>query len=160
MDNKWWPYTASMNIPCFLLFPETSEHSFIFTPAVIVSISLSHWLAWRDTPPEPPEPAEWHEVPNEVKWMGFQANFVHIYAKLGHDNLLKMVRWMRWHCPPDTGFEIRAEHATSLVTEALHNIESLRVCGEEIFCFFETWRPAWGSNPRSPTVIWSTNKTD
>ena len=41
-----------------------------------------------------------------------------MYAKLGQENLLSMVRWMRWHCPPDTGFEFEpsrseAEHATS-----------------------------------------------
>ena len=38
-----------------------------------------------------------------------------------------------------------------LVTKAPYNIESLRVSGEETFCFFETSRPEWGSNPRSPT---------
>ena len=32
-----------------------------------------------------------------------------------------------------------------------HNIESLRVTGEEIFYFSGTLRPEWGSNPRSPT---------
>ena len=37
------------------------------------------------------------------------------------------------------------------VTEAPHNIESLRVSWEETFCFFETWTPEWGSNARSPT---------
>ena len=37
------------------------------------------------------------------------------------------------------------------VTEAPHNIEYLRVSGEETFCFFGTWMPKWGSNPRSPT---------
>ena len=31
------------------------------------------------------------------------------------------------------------------------NIESLRVSREETFCFFETWRPESGSNPRSPS---------
>ena len=41
------------------------------------------------------------------KW-GFGATFVHMSAKLGQENLLMMVRWMRWHYPPDTGFEIRA----------------------------------------------------
>ena len=67
---------------------------------------------------------------------------------------MMMVRWMRWHCPPDTGFEIRAlavwgrAHHLS-VTEVPHNIESLRVSGEETFCHFETWRPEWGLNPRS-----------
>ena len=29
---------------------------------------------------------------------------VHIQAKLGQENILRMVRW---HCPPDTGFEIQ-----------------------------------------------------
>ena len=28
--------------------------------------------------------------------------------KLGQESLLRMVRWMRWHCPSDIGFEIRA----------------------------------------------------
>ena len=38
-----------------------------------------------------------------------------------------------------------------LVTEAPHNLESLRVSGKETVCFFETGRPEWGSNTRSPT---------
>ena len=55
-----------------------------------------------------------------------------------------MVRWMSWHCPPDTGFEIRALVITAQarylsVKEAPHNIESLRVSEEAISCFFETW---------------------
>ena len=50
----------------------------------------------------------------------------HIEAKLGQENLLRMVRWMRWHCPPDTGFEIRAlavwgRAGYFSVTEAPHN---------------------------------------
>ena len=68
-----------------------------------------------------------------------------------------MVRCMRWHCPPDTGIEIRAlvvwgQARYLSVTKAPHNIESLRVSGEETFCFSETWKPEWGSNPRSQTV--------
>ena len=35
------------------------------------------------------------------------------------------------------------------VREVLHNIQSLRVSGEETFCFFETWRPELSSNPQS-----------
>ena len=67
-----------------------------------------------------------------------------------------MVRWMRWHCPTDTGSESRALTVRSRgrylsVTEVPHNIKSLQVSGVEISCFFETWRPEWGSNPRSPT---------
>ena len=39
-----------------------------------------------------------------------------------------------------------------LVTGDHHNSKSLRVSGEEIFCFFETWKSEWGSNERSPTL--------
>ena len=67
---------------------------------------------------------------------------MHILTKLGQENLLRI---MRWHCPPDRGFEVRALAVWGRVlylsvTEAPHNIESLRVSGEETFCFFETWR--------------------
>ena len=45
------------------------------------------------------------------------------------------------HCPPDTGIEIRAlavwgQARYLSVTEASHHTESLRVSGEETFCFF------------------------
>ena len=45
---------------------------------------------------------------------------------------------MRWHCPSDTGFEIRPLVVLGLarffsVTEVPHNIESLRVSGEFFF---------------------------
>ena len=38
----------------------------------------------------------------KIKWneWGFRQTFVHREAKLGQENLLRMVRWMRWHCPP------------------------------------------------------------
>ena len=39
---------------------------------------------------------------NKMKWIGLNATFVHIQAKLGQEKLLRMVRW---HCPPDTVFE-------------------------------------------------------
>ena len=53
-----------------------------------------------------------------------------------------MVRWLRWHCPPDTGFEIRAlvvwGRARYLsVTKAPHNTD------------FHTWM---GKKPR--TLAW------
>ena len=49
-----------------------------------------------------------------------------------------MLRWIRWHCPWDTGFDIRAlavwDPARYLsVVEASHNTESLCVRGEETF---------------------------
>ena len=40
---------------------------------------------------------------DEMKWIGHKPTFVHIQATLGQDNFLRMVRWVRWHCPPDTG---------------------------------------------------------
>ena len=56
---------------------------------------------------------------------------------------------MRWHCPPDTGIEIRALAVWgwtryNSVSEAPHNIESLRVSGADTFCFFETWKARVG----------------
>ena len=53
------------------------------------------------------------------------------------------MRWMRWHCPPDTGFEIRAlavwGRARYLsVTEAPHNTDFHTWMGKKHFCFFQT----------------------
>ena len=50
---------------------------------------------------------------------------------------------VRWHCPPDTGFEIRAlavrGRARYLsVTEAPHNTDFHRWMGKKHFCFFQT----------------------
>ena len=54
-----------------------------------------------------------------------------------------MVRWLRWHCPPDTWFEIRAlavwGRARYLsVTEAPHNTNFHTWMGKKQFCFFQT----------------------
>ena len=59
-----------------------------------------------------------------------------------------MVRWLRWHCPPDTGFEIRAlavwGRARYLsVTEAPHNTN------------FHTWMgKMWA--PKRLQFLWTT----
>ena len=65
-----------------------------------------------------------------------------------------MGRWLKWHCPPDTGFEIRAlavwGRARYLsVTEAPHNTDFYTWMGRNIFCFFQTaetgnWTPNSG----------------
>ena len=49
-----------------------------------------------------------------------------------------MVKWMRWHCPPDTGYEIRTlafwgRARYFSVTEAPHNINFLRWAGKKHF---------------------------
>ena len=54
-----------------------------------------------------------------------------------------MVRWLRWHCPQDTGFEIRTlavwGRARYLsVTEAPHNTNFHTWMGNKHFCFFQT----------------------
>ena len=56
-----------------------------------------------------------------------------------------MVRWLRWHCPPDTGFEIRSlavwGRARYLsVTEAPHNTNFHTWMGKKQFCFFTCLR--------------------
>ena len=86
----------------------------------------------------------------KMKWIGLYATFVHIQAKLGQENLPKMLRWMRWHCPPDTGFEIRAlalwGRARYLsVTEAPHTWMR-----KKLFVSFKPPRPA--IEPR--TLAW------
>ena len=80
---------------------------------------------------------------NEMKWIGLYATFVHMQAKLGQENLLMIVRWVRWHCLPDTGFEIqtlevwgRAPYLSA--TEAPHNTEFYEWMGKKHFCFFQT----------------------
>ena len=55
----------------------------------------------------------------------------------------RVVRWLRWHCPPDTGFEIRAlavwGRARYLsVTEVPHNTDFHTWIGKKQFCFFQT----------------------
>ena len=55
-----------------------------------------------------------------------------------------MVRWLRWHCPPDTGFEIRdlavcGRARYFSVTEAPHNTNFHTWMGKkQFFCFFQT----------------------
>ena len=66
-----------------------------------------------------------------------------------------MARWLRWHCPPDTGFEIRAlavwGRARYLsVKEAPHNTDFHTWMGKKHFCFFETAET--GNRPR--TLAW------
>ena len=62
-------------------------------------------------------------------------------------------RWVRWHCPPDTGFEIESwrsevEYATSRSRTLPCTILSHNEWTERNICLFETWIPEWGSNPR------------
>ena len=131
------PIIMSHNEHCTpLCYDGLRGQSLIISPAywtLVITFSRQKWNEW-----------------------GFRPPLCTYKLKLGQENLFMMVRWMRWRCPPETGFEIRTMAVWDrarylLVTEAPHNIEFLRLSREETFCFFETWRPEWGSNPRSPT---------
>ena len=79
----------------------------------------------------------------KMKWIRFWATFVHMQAKLAQQNLLRMVRWVRWHCHPDTGFEIQTLEVwvrarNVMVMEASHNTEFYEWMGKKHFCFFQT----------------------
>ena len=68
-----------------------------------------------------------------------------------------MVRWIRWHCPPDTWFEIWApavwDWARFLsVTEDPHNIEPLRVNGEETLFFIWNLKARLSKQPAFSTA--------
>ena len=71
-----------------------------------------------------------------------------LYAKLCQENILRMVRWMRWHCPPDTGLDIRSPvvwgRARSLGNRGSPYIKYLQGSEELTLCLFETWIPEGG----------------
>ena len=74
-------------------------------------------------------------------------------------NLARRTSWGRWDEWDDTAFQTQdskfallrseAEHPTSR-TRRLPTILNIYECAA-MFCFFETWRPEWSSNPRTPT---------
>ena len=95
--------------------------------------------------PWPPSSAISADVDEEeeikMKWIGHQATFVHIQAELSQEKLLRMVRWVRWHCPPDTGFkiqtmEVRGRAHYLSVMEAPHNTSFTSGWGINIFVSF------------------------
>ena len=84
---------------------------------------------------------------------GVLATFMPLSAKLGQENILRMVRWMRWHCLPDTDLEIRSlAICVILRTSTLPTILVLNFTSERgrNFCFSETCMPERGTNPLSP----------
>ena len=73
--------------------------------------------------------------------------------RLGQENFLRMVRWLRWHCPPDTGFEpwwLEAEHATSRSRRLPTILTFTRGWGRNIFVSFKPPRPG----TESRTLAW------
>ena len=81
---------------------------------------------------------------NEWSFCAHVCICAHIYlsATLGHENLPRMARWMRWHCTPVTVLKIRAPASWCRgrylsVTEAPHNTESF-VWGSWKMCFCQS----------------------
>ena len=82
---------------------------------------------------------------------------MHILAKLGQENLLRVVRRVRWHCPQDTGFKIqpleicvRARYLS--VTELHHNTEFYEWMGKKHSLFLSNRSLRPGNEPR--TLAW------
>ena len=74
-----------------------------------------------------------------TKWNEMnRATFVHIQANSGQENLMRMVRWVRWHCPPDTVFKIQNLEVCLSVTESPRNTEFYEWMEKKHFCFFQT----------------------
>ena len=74
--------------------------------------------------------------------------------------------WMRWHCPPDTGFKIRALEVWGRarylsVTEAPHNTEFHTWMGKKLFVSFKPPRPGTSNplpyGPRPSGFEWTQN---
>ena len=61
----------------------------------------------------------------------------HIQAKLGHENILRMVRSVRWHCPPDPRFEIQTLKVWGRA-RYLSVTEFYEWMGKKHFGFFQT----------------------
>ena len=83
-------------------------------------------------------------APMEMKWVGFGFKPPLFTYKLNWARRTSGGYWDEWDT---TALQIQ----DLSVTEATHNIDSLQVSGEKIFCFFGTWRPEWGLSPRTPT---------
>ena len=83
-----------------------------------------------------------------LKWNEMNRALGHLCAHIGYTGPgeeVRMVRWLRWHCLPDTGFEIRAlavwGRARYLsVTEAPHNTDFYTWMGKKRFLFLSNRR--------------------
>ena len=78
---------------------------------------------------------------------------LYIQAKLGQDNLLRIVGWIRWRCLPQTGFEIRTMVVWSRtpqlsVTEASHDTEYYKSEGKKQHVFLRLNTRAIKENPK------------
>ena len=95
---------------------------------------------WMHAPPPPLRPSTppWPNIWIRPWWGKAAGGKTPTSRKRGAERPSKM-KWNEWR------FEIEALAVWGWprylsVTEVLHNIEYLRVSGEETFCFFETWR--------------------
>ena len=90
-----------------------------------------------------------HDPKSMDEWGCRPSLWHNLYAKLSQENLLRMARWMRWHCPLDTVLEIRAPVIWGRARSHGHRgfphfFFNLQVSVELTLCFFETWMPEGG----------------
>ena len=84
----------------------------------------------------------WNQISN-ISCFNSQLGDINIQARLGQENLLKMVRWVKWHCPPDTGFVIRTPDVRGRarylsLMQASHNTEFYEWMEKKHFSLFQT----------------------
>ena len=100
-----------------------------------------------------------------IFWEGYEMN-----PALGHlcvQAWLRIVRWVRWHCPWDTGFEIHTLEVCDRSRRLPTILSFLRVGGEETLLFLWNRRDretnpglysvkGSGANhyPRAPALFW------
>ena len=103
LNNIYWPW-------------------WLFGVEIRTLLSLAWWLCWIWRRYN----LDYTKIQSKINEMNRASG--HFCAhKLGLENLLRMVRWVRWHGPPDTGFEIQILEVWSRarylsITETPHNI--------------------------------------
>ena len=100
------------------------------------------------------------ELLRRKKWNEINGVLGHLCAHVnpGQENLLGMVRWMRWHYSPCRHWIRNSSPVGGLGSSTIplgHRGSPqywifTRERGRNI-SLFETWRPKWDSNPRSST---------
>ena len=88
---------------------------------------------------------------NEIKWMGCRPLCT---QRL---NWAKRTSWGWWDERDDSSFQPQDSKlelwrsASENVTSGSRRHQQYWISTKRHFCFFKTWRPEWGLNPRSPS---------
>ena len=104
---------------------------------------------------------------NLLEWINGRTTFsvfLHIQAKLGHQNL-RTVKWIKWHRPPDTGFVILNTWASrTFVSKPLPKMFSMCIDLYQVECKSQVWEYAYilwtkcTPTERKTNTLWQTGK--